>query len=139
MLSQGVRANVPAPAPVLNWSVALYRKAEPSVPLNSSEFVKPNNVATQSVGSFFVQLQTQASRASPSLTDVLHFRYQAHQHRNTPNSYTLPFTISLLNDMKLSPDSVPLASTRTVNANDQAIGNCLFELLLGFTCLLIII
>lgn len=104
------RTTLPPAAPVANWSVALYRKAEPILPLTQSD-VSSTPAPQQTFGSFYVQLQQQASSTSPSRSDVLYFRYQAQLQRNSADSYTLPFTITQLNDVKLSPDSAPLAST----------------------------
>jgi hypothetical protein len=101
-------------ASVSNWSVALYRKAEPILPLNPTDGSQTSAVQ-QTYGSFYVQLQYQASSSSPGLSDVLYFRYQAQQQNNSATTYTLPFTVSQLSDMKLSPDTVTSASTRFTN------------------------
>lgn len=107
------RPTLPAAAPVHNWSVALFRKAELIQPLNALE-TPPQTTAPlqQTYGSFYVQLQHQACPTSPSPSDVLYFRYQAQQQKNNADSYNLPFTIALLNDMKLSPDTAAFATTR---------------------------
>ncbi|CAF0837615.1 unnamed protein product [Rotaria sordida] len=108
--AEPTRTNIPPAAPVANWSVALYRKAEPILPLNPSD-VSQTPAPQQTNGSFYIQLQQQASSSSPSRSDVLYFRYQAQQQKNSANSYTLPFTISQLSNMNLSPDTAPLSST----------------------------
>ncbi|CAF0893092.1 unnamed protein product [Rotaria sp. Silwood1] len=108
--TEPTRTTIPPAAPVSNWSVALYRKAEPILPLNPSD-VSQTPAPQQTNGSFYVQLQQQASASSPSRSDVLYFRYQAQQQKNNANSYTLPFTISQLNNMNLSPDTAPISST----------------------------
>ncbi|CAF3399833.1 unnamed protein product [Rotaria socialis] len=104
------RSNIPPAAPVSNWSVALYRKAEPILPLNPLD-VSQTSTPQQTNGSFYVQLQQQAAASSPSCSDVLYFRYQAQQQKNSADSYALPFTISQLNNMSLSPDIAPITST----------------------------
>jgi len=116
------RATLPSAAPVANWSVALYRKAEPILPLNPTD-VSQTPAPQQTNGSFYVQLQHQATSSSPSRSDVLYFRYQAQLQRNSADSYALPFTISQLSDMKLSPDTAPIASTSIRStSNEQQIG-----------------
>jgi hypothetical protein len=112
------RTTLPTAAPVSNWSVALYRKAEPILPLNPSD-VSQTPAPQQTFGSFYVQLQQQACSSSPSRSDVLYFRYQAQLQRNTADSYTLPFTISQVNDVKLSAESAPISSTRSTS-NEQS-------------------
>lgn len=117
------RTPIPPAAPVSNWSVALYRKSEPIVPLNTSDLSQ--NVAPQQInGSFYVQLQQQASPTSPTRSDVLYFRYQSQQQKNSANSYTFPFTISQLSNMNFSPDTVPISSTATTRfaGNEQQSG-----------------
>ena len=104
------RRTMPTAAPVSNWSVALYRKAEPILPLHPSD-VSPTATSQQTNASFYVQLQQQATSSSPSRSDILYFRYQAQRQQNSPNSYSLPFTISQLNNMNLSPDTAPISST----------------------------
>lgn len=118
------RPNLPPTAPVSNWSVALYRKAEPSQSHDSTQF----QTAQQVSGSFYIQLQQQACSSSPSSSDVLYLRYQSQQQRNSVNCYSLPFTISQLSDVKLSPDTAPVSSTsvamtatRFYNVEQQAI------------------
>ena len=118
------RPTLPSASPVSNWSVALYRKAEP---LHSHDPV-PSSLPQQVYGSFYIQLQQQANSSSPSPSDVLYLRYQSQQQRNSVNSYTLPFTISQLSDIKLSPDTVQVSSTagtsaatRFYNVEQQAI------------------
>ena len=115
------RTSLPPAAPVSNWSVALYRKAEPIIPLNASD-ASDTPAPQQTNGSFYVQLQQQAASTSPSRSDVLYFRYQAQQQRNSAKSYTLPFTVTQLSDMKLSADSAPIASTsiRSLQLEQQA-------------------
>jgi hypothetical protein len=116
------RTTLPPTAPVSNWSVALYRKAEPILPLNPSD-ISQTPAPQQTNGSFYVQLQHQACSSSPSRSDVLYFRYQAQVQRNTADSYTLPFTISQLSDMKIAPDTAPIASTSLRSTNtEQPIG-----------------
>jgi hypothetical protein len=119
------RTALPPAAPIANWSVALYRKAEPILPVNPTDNSQ-TSVPQQTYGSFYVQLQQQASASSPSRSDVLYFRYQAQQQRNTADAYTLPFTISQLSDMKLSADTVPITSTssRSPNNEQQTGGKC---------------
>jgi len=116
------RTALPPAAPIANWSVALYRKAEPILPLNPLD-VSQTPAPQQTFGSFYVQLQQQASPSSPSRSDVLYFRYQAQQQRNSADAYALPFTISQLSDMKLSADTAPITTTglRSVN-NEQHTG-----------------
>jgi hypothetical protein len=113
------RTTLPPAAPVANWSVALYRKAEPILPLNpsdSSQIPAPQ----QTFGSFYVQLQQQATSTSPSRSDVLYFRYQAQLQKNSADSHVLPFTISQLSDMKLSPETAPICSTSIrTTSNEQ--------------------
>lgn len=117
------RSILPPASPVSNWSVALYRKAEALHPSDLSQSQSPQQV----YGSFYIQLQQQASPSSPSRSDVLYLRYQPQQQKNSVNSYTLPFTISQLNDAKLSPDTVPVSSTapsassRFYNAEQQTV------------------
>lgn len=113
------RPTLPAASPVSNWSVALYRKADSHHNFDPSQQVS---------GSFYIQLQQQASPSSPSRSDVLYLRYQPQQQKNSVNSYTLPFTICQLSDVKLSPDTVPVSSTsstssatRFYNAEQQSI------------------
>ncbi|CAF1020786.1 unnamed protein product [Adineta steineri] len=117
------RTSLPPAAPVSNWSVALYRKAEPILPLNPVD-VSQTPAPQQTYGSFYIQLQQQASSTSPSRSDVLYFRYQAQQQRNSADSYTLPFTISQLSDMKLAADTAPISSTsgRSPSNVDQQAG-----------------
>lgn len=106
------RPSIPPAAPVSNWSVALYRKAEPIVPLyppDPSQTPAPQPVN----GSFYVQLQQQATPSSPSSSDVLYFRYQSQRQKNSADSYALPFTITQVSSMNLSPDAAPLTSTST--------------------------
>jgi hypothetical protein len=106
------RPTLPPASPVSNWSVALYRKAEPIHSHDSSQLQSPQQV----YGSFYIQLQQQANPSSPSRSDVLYLRYQSQQQKNSVNSYTLPFTINQLSDIKLSPDTVPLSSTAATSA-----------------------
>ena len=115
------RTILPPASPVANWSVALYRKAEPILPLNPSD-VSPTPAPQQTYGSFYIQLQQQACSSSPSRSDVLYFRYQAQLQENSVDNYTLPFTISQLSDMKSSLDAAPLASTsiRATNSEQHA-------------------
>ena len=113
------RTTLPAAVPVSNWSVALYRKAEPVLPLHPTDG-PPSSAPLQTSGSFYVQLQRQTSSTSPGPSDVLYFRYQAQRQRNTANTYNLPFTVSQLSDMRLSLDMNPLATTRTANHEQQA-------------------
>ena len=115
------RTILPPASPVANWSVALYRKAEPILPLNPSD-VSPTPAPQQTYGSFYIQLQQQACSSSPSRSDVLYFRYQAQLQENSADNYTLPFTISQLSDMKSSLDAAPLASTsiRATNSEQHA-------------------
>jgi hypothetical protein len=114
------RTTLPPSAPVSNWSVALYRKAEPILSSNSSD-ISQTPAPQQTYGSFYVQLQQQATSSSPGRSDVLYFRYQAQLQRNSADSYTLPFTISQLSDIKLSPDTAPISSTslRSTNSEQQ--------------------
>ena len=115
------RTILPPASPVANWSVALYRKAEPILPLNPSD-VSPTPAPQQTYGSFYIQLQQQACSSSPSRSDVLYFRYQAQLQENSVDNYTLPFTISQLSDMKSSLDAASLASTsiRATNSEQHA-------------------
>jgi hypothetical protein len=124
------RPNLPSSTPVSNWNVALYRKADP---VNSSNSYDPSQsqIPQQVYGSFYLQLQHQANSSSPSRSDVLYIRYQSQQQKNTIDSYTLPFTITQLSDMKLSPDTAPLSSTaagsassRFYNADQQSVRKC---------------
>ena len=132
MFSQSAsnRATLPVQTPVSNWSVALYRKAEPAVTLNSSDIPGAAPVSPAIIGSFYVQLQYQASSDSPSSSDVLYFRYQSQHQRNTADVYTLPFTVSQISDFKLAPDVVQLASTRTNNADPATGMNVTFDAVL---------
>jgi hypothetical protein len=113
------RPNLPATVPVLNWSVALYRKVGPSHSANVNDH-SPLTVGQHAFGSFFIQLQHQACSSSPSSSDVLYVRYQGQEQRNSIDAYQLPFTISQLSEMKMSPDQAPLASTRFNTADVQA-------------------
>lgn len=116
------RTTLPPAAPVSNWSVALYRKSEPILPVNPSD-VSQTPVPQQTNGSFYVQLQQQASASSPGRSDVLYFRYQAQQQRNNPDSYTLPITISQLSNMNLSLETAPISSTSsTLPSTEQQSG-----------------
>jgi hypothetical protein len=124
------RPNLPPSFPVSNWSVALYRKADP---INSSSAYdsSQSQIPPQVYGSFYIQLQQQAHSSSPSRTDVLYLRYQSQQQKNSIDSYTLPFTISQLSDIKLSPETVQLSSTasaspasRFYNAEQQSMRKC---------------
>lgn len=108
--TESTRTTLPPAGPVANWSVALYRKAEPILPLNSSD-ASSTPTPQQTYGSFYVQLQVQANSSSPSRSDVLYFRYQAQLQRNSADAYTFPFTITQLHDIKLLSDTAPLAST----------------------------
>ena len=99
------RSPLPAASLVTNWNVVLYRKAESTYPSHSHD---PSQAVS---GSFYIQLQQQACSASPSRSDVLCLRYQFQHQKNTIDSYALPFTITQLSDVNLSPDSVPLSST----------------------------
>ena len=112
--TEPTRTPLPTAAPVSNWSVALYRKAEPIVPLNPTD-ISQVPAPQQVYGSFYVQLQQQACATSPSRSDVLYFRYRPQQQRNNADSYILPFTIAQLSDMKLSAESAPLTSTTTAS------------------------
>jgi hypothetical protein len=118
--AEPTRTTLPAATPVSNWSVALYRRIEP----NSYD---QSQTPQQTYGSFYIQLQQQASSSSPSQSDVLCLRYQSQQQKNNVNSYTLPFTISQLSDIKWTPDTVPLSSTagsassRFYNAEQQLV------------------
>lgn len=105
-----VRITLPPAAPVSNWSVALYRKAEPILPLSSSD-ISATPAPQQTYGSFYVQLQHQAASASPSRSDVLYFRYQAQLQKNSADAYIVPFTVCQLSDVKLSVDTAPLSTT----------------------------
>jgi hypothetical protein len=116
--TEPVRTTLPPAAPVANWSVALYRRAEPILPLNPSD-ISQTPAPQQTYGSFYVQLQQQANSSSPNRSDILYFRYQAQQQRNNANIYTNPFTISQLSDMKLSPDNVALSSTSSRYSNNE--------------------
>ncbi|CAF3513215.1 unnamed protein product [Adineta steineri] len=98
------RPTLPVASPVSKWNVILYRKAEPIQTSHSYD-------STQIYGSFYIQLEHQASSSSPSRSDVLYLRYQSQQQKNTVDSYTLPFTISQVSNEDLSPDKVPLASS----------------------------
>ncbi|UJR35353.1 hypothetical protein I4U23_028111 [Adineta vaga] len=103
--SRPTRPTLPALHPVSNWNVVLYRKTE-SAP--SSHSYDPSQTT---YGSFYIQLQQQACSSSPSRSDVLCLRYQSQQQKNTLDSYALPFTVTQLTDVNLSPESVPLSST----------------------------
>jgi len=109
------RPVLPSASPVQNWSVALYRKAE------IIQLTDPTNstVIQQTYGSFYIQLQHQATSTSPSSTDVLYFRYQNSQQKNSVESYQLPFTVTQINEMKLSVDVAPLATTTRMNPLDS--------------------
>jgi len=112
------RTTLPPAAPVANWSVALYRKVDPIIPLSSLD--TPQTPTSQpTYGSFYVQLQQQATSSSPSRSDVLYFRYQAQLQRNSADSYTLPFTISQLSDMKLSAETAPISATSLRTSNNE--------------------
>lgn len=97
---------LPATSPVYNWGVLVYRKAEPIL---SSHAYYSNQAQTSPpvYESFYIQLQQPSSNQS----SVLYFRYQPPQQRSTTNFYSLPFTISQLNDVKLSPDSISYSAT----------------------------
>lgn len=112
------RPVLPSASPVQNWSVALYRKAE------IIQLTDPTNstLIQQTYGSFYIQLQHQATPTSPSSTDVLYFRYQNSQQRNSVESYQLPFTVTQINEMKLLADVVPLATTTRMNPLDSQQG-----------------
>ena len=107
--SGSTRPALPSAYPVSNWSVALYRKVES----RHDSYQSPN--LNQTSGSFYIQLQHQAHSSSPNRSDVLYLRYQYQQQKNTLDSYTLPFTISQLTDMKLSPDTVPLTAAQAAS------------------------
>lgn len=131
------RPTLPPATPVSNWSVILYRKAEF---LNSSDSFS-SQTSQQVYGSFYIQLQQQTCSSSPSSSDVLYLRYQSQQQRNSVDSYTLPFSISQLSDMKLSSDSVPvsstagaMASTRFYNVEQQTIRKFFYKCLLSQLC-----
>ena len=100
------RSPLPAASLVTNWNVVLYRKTESIHPPSHSH--DPSQII---YGSFYIQLQQQACPTSPSRSDVLCLRYQSQHQKNTIDSYALPFTITQLSDVNLSPDSVPLSST----------------------------
>jgi len=116
--TNSARKTLPIAAPVSNWSVALYRKAEPIVPLNYSD-ASPTPAPQQTYGSFYVQLQNQACSTSPSRSDILYFRYQSQLQKNNADSYALPFTVCQLNDIKLSTDTAPLATTSVRATNNE--------------------
>jgi hypothetical protein len=112
------RPILPAASPVSNWNVVLYRKAEAVQPSHTYDLAQ-TQVPYPVYGSFYIQLQQQACASSPSRSDVLCLRYQSHQQKNTVDSYTLPFTISQLSDVKLSPDSVPLSSSMSTTTSSK--------------------
>ena len=120
------RTILPPAAPVSNWSVALYRKAEAILPLNPLD-VSSTPAPQQTYGSFYIQLQQQATATSPSRSDVLYFRYQAQLQRNNADGYALPLTISQLSDMKLSLDTAPMASTSIRATNTEQNAGRIFE------------
>ena len=118
--TEPARTTLPPAAPVSNWSVALYRKAEPILPSAIPDAAQAANTQP-TLGSFYVQLQQQASASSPSRSDVLYFRYQSQQQRNNINAYALPLTVSQVTDAKLASDSAPLATTsRHPNSDPHA-------------------
>jgi hypothetical protein len=120
------RTTLPPAVPVANWSVALYRKAEPILPLNPSD-ISQTPAPQQTYGSFYVQLQQQATSSSPSRSDVLYFRYQAQLQKNSADSHVLPFTICQLSDMKLSPELVPISTTSVRATNNEQNSGRIFE------------
>jgi len=118
--TEPTRPTLPDAQPVSNWSVALYRKAESNYNPSQQQISQPV------YGSFYIQLQQPANPLSQNRSDVLYLRYQSQQQKNSVNSYTLPFTISQLSDMKLSSDTVPVSSTATTaskfyNAEQQTV------------------
>ena len=123
------RTPLPPASPVSNWSVFLYRKPESSSSSFQSYESSQGNSSQQAGASFYIQLQFQADSKSPARSDVLCLRYQfQQQQRNNLNSYTLPFTISQLSDMNLSPDTASLpatgpssSSSRFYNAEQQTV------------------
>ena len=124
--TEPTRMTLPAAAPVGNWSVALYRKAEPILPLNPSD-VSTSPAPQQSYGSFYVQLQQQACSTSPNRSDVLYFRYQAQLQKNNAAVYALPFTVSQLSEMKLSSDTAPISSTSMRATSHEQRAGRIFE------------
>ena len=103
-----IRQALPVESPVSNWSVALYRKTEPIY--SSYSYDNPQ----QTRGSFYLQLQQQSNSSN-----VLYFRYQPQRQKNSVDSYTLPFTISQLDNVKLSPETASFSPTAATVASSK--------------------
>lgn len=103
------RRIIPIETPVSNWNVYVYRKSEP---ISSFQSYDTSYVQAPQVGyvSFYIQLQ-QPTNSSSSNSSVLYLRYLSQQQRSTHDSCTYPFTISVLDDTKLSPETAPSLST----------------------------
>ncbi|CAF3355912.1 unnamed protein product [Rotaria sp. Silwood1] len=120
------RRVLPPESPVSNWSVLLYRKVEPTHSFHSYD-VSQSPIPQQVYASFYIQLQQQYNPSSSSHSNILHLRYKSQQQKNTVDSYTLPFTICLLDDVKLSQDTTPVSSatgtssSRFYNAEQQTV------------------
>ncbi|CAF2763131.1 unnamed protein product [Rotaria sp. Silwood2] len=121
-----IQRSLPPESPVANWNVFVYRKVEPTHTFHSYDVSQSQN-PQQANSSFYIQLQQHYNSSLSSHSNILHLRYKSLQQKNTVDSYTLPFTICLLDDIKLAQDTAPLASTggtsssRFYNADQQTV------------------
>ena len=109
------RLNVPPAAPVSNWSVALYRKAENVQSSFYSYESSQVHISGTVSGAFYIQLQHQADPTSPSCSDVLYCRYRS--SKSDPLSPQLPFTISQINNFTLKPETAPTINSGNAQAS----------------------
>ncbi|CAF1106784.1 unnamed protein product [Rotaria sordida] len=123
--TESTRRVLPPECPIANWNVLVYRKVEPMHSFQSYDLSQSPN-SQQVFASYYIQLQQQCNPSSSTHSNILHLRYKSQQQKNTVNSYILPFTICLLDDIKLSQDTPPLPSTpgtssRFYNVEQQSV------------------
>ncbi|CAF0749054.1 unnamed protein product [Didymodactylos carnosus] len=103
----------PIKAPISKWDVALFRKAEVLPRTNQLD----QHHQPLQYGSFYIQLQPPQNGEN----EVLYFRYQKQQEKNSAHIYTLPFTVSLLKDIRLSAETSALSTTKFYSADQQSL------------------
>ncbi|CAF3352060.1 unnamed protein product [Rotaria socialis] len=109
------RPSLPVETPVSSWNVIVYRKTEPIHSFHSYD-TSQAQYFQQGYASFYIQLQQSADPSSTN-SSVLYLRYLTQSQRNSVDTSILPFTISLLDDLKLSPETSPSLSAMGTQAS----------------------
>ncbi|CAF1927991.1 unnamed protein product [Rotaria magnacalcarata] len=113
--TESKRPSLPVETPVSSWNVIVYRKTEPIHSFHSYD-ISQTQYLQQGYASFYIQLQQSADPSSTN-SSVLYLRYLAQSQRNSVDTSILPFTISLLDDLKLSPETSPSLSAMGTQAS----------------------